>query len=399
MFKRFKRRQLISNVSILTILLFVIFSSLFISTYRDVNTRNESELRRLITIPEDGFQHGQFRLSPGSISFIVVVENDSISEVFSSINMPTEIVDEAFSEVKKDDGKVEVEGFTFMYLTEEVNGVTVIGFTDVTFDEQLLDSLLIRYLLIFLVSIVFTFVVSYFITSKSIQPVKESYDKQKEFIANASHELKTPLTVINTNVDVLLSNKQFENNKWLQYIKSESNRMNKLTNDLLYLARTSEVANTQPTIYNVSTQLEGLVLSMEALAFENKILLQYDILENKFIKFDQNQFTQLMLILLDNAIKYTPENNEIFVSLEKKSKTLKLSVKNTGVTLSEEEINNVFERFYMSDKSRERNKNSYGLGLSIAHEISANNNTQLKVKSEDNYTEFYLYLNEKKESN
>lgn len=295
--------------------------------------------------------------------------------------------------IESDNGQVEIGDYIFKYRTLEVEDKTLVGFQDFTRDSILIRSLLIRYTIIFIISILLSAAFSFFITKKSVKPVEESYKKQKEFIANASHELKTPLTVMNTNIDVLLLSKELKGNKWLTYIKTEISRMNKLTNDLLYLAKTSEVDNTNKTEFNASTLIEGIVLGFEAVAFENKIELNYNLEKNINIIYDQSQFTQLLLVLIDNAIKYTPENESVNVKLLKNNKTTLLSVKNTGVSLSKDEVSNVFNRFYMKDKSREKSRNSYGLGLSIASEISKNNDSKLTVESvESEYTNFILTI-------
>jgi len=375
-------------------LLIIIFSSIFFTTYQDITTRYNIDIDRLllnvnIDNPQQSIEH-----NPGNnISFVLILENGIVIDTLSGPGLPQNVLDSAFGLIESDNGQVEIGDYIFKYRTLEVEGKTLVGFQDFTRDSILIRSLLIRYTIIFIISILLSAAFSFFITKKSVKPVEESYKKQKEFIANASHELKTPLTVMNTNIDVLLLSKELKGNKWLTYIKTEISRMNKLTNDLLYLAKTSEVDNTNKTEFNASTLIEGIVLGFEAVAFENKIELNYNLEKNINIIYDQSQFTQLLLVLIDNAIKYTPENESVNVKLLKNNKTTLLSVKNTGVSLSKDEVSNVFNRFYMKDKSREKSRNSYGLGLSIASEISKNNDSKLTVESvESEYTNFILTI-------
>lgn len=394
MFKQFQRRQLLTNLGILTVLLFVIFSSLYLSTYQDVSFRQSMDLDRLLSNVEYQGLQNNIPVSPGSnISFILVIENEVIVEQSTPPGISQDLLIEAFSLVSSSSGKIRLDDSVLAYDSIVVGDTTYIGFIDATRDQEILDSSLLRFSLIFIGSILITLAVTYFITKKSIQPIKENYDKQREFVANASHELKTPLTVINTNIDVLLSTDEFKENKWLQYIKGETTRMNKLTNNLLYLAKTSDYNNTEKVIFNASDTLESMLLGVDALAYENELTLEYNITPNIKIDFDLTQFSQLMMILLDNAIKYSPKGECIKVDLKSENKQVTISVKNTGVWLSEEEMENIFERFYMSDKSRENKRNSYGLGLSIAREIAIRNNAKLKVTSKENeYTMFTLKI-------
>jgi len=241
------------------------------------------------------------------------------------------------------------------------------------------------------------FLISRFFANRSIQPIKEAFDKQKQFIADASHELKTPLTVINTNVDVLLSNKDdliHNQSKWLYYIKSEAERMNKLTSDLLYLAQVdySDVKMIFSD-FNLSEAVEHIILTMEGVVFENNIALHYDIEPNLIVSGNIEQLKQVILIFLDNAIKYTDKKGKINLVLNKAHNKINLSVTNTGKGIPEEHISKIFNRFYRTDKSRARDSGGYGLGLSIAKAIVEQHNGKISVKSiVDKETTFTIEL-------
>jgi signal transduction histidine kinase len=227
--------------------------------------------------------------------------------------------------------------------------------------------------------------ISRFFANKAIKPVKDAFDKQKQFIADASHELKTPLAVINTNVDVLLSNGEDYINsqsKWLHYIKSEAERMAKLTNDLLYLTQMdySDIKMIF-TDLNLSETVENVILTMEAVIFEHRITLNYDIEPNLVINGNAEQIQQIVMILLDNAIKYTNSNGAVSISLKKNYNNILLSVKNTGEGISEEHIDKIFDRFYRTDKSRARKSGGYGLGLAIAKAITEQHGGKIFVRS------------------
>jgi signal transduction histidine kinase len=229
------------------------------------------------------------------------------------------------------------------------------------------------------------FFISRFFANKSIIPIKEAFDKQKQFIADASHELKTPLAVINTNVDVLLSNGEDAINtqsKWLHYIKSEVERMTKLTNDLLYLTQVnySDIKMIYSD-FNMSDTVESIILTMEAVIYENDILLDYSIEPNLTIYGNSEQIKQVVMILLDNALKYTDPNGNINLNLKREYSNIVLSLTNTGEGIPEEHLDKIFDRFYRIDKSRSRNSGGYGLGLAIAKTIVEQHGGKISVKS------------------
>lgn len=158
------------------------------------------------------------------------------------------------------------------------------------------------------------FFTSRFFANRSIAPVKEAFNKQKQFIADASHELKTPLAVINTNADVLLANSDdtiHNQIKWLHHIKSETERMKTLTGDLLYLTEMEDSrVGLMFTNFNVSESVESVILTMEAIVYEKDISLTYEIEPGLTVRGSSEQIKQVVMILMDNAIKYTKPKDQ-----------------------------------------------------------------------------------------
>lgn len=224
-------------------------------------------------------------------------------------------------------------------------------------------------------------------------PVEESFDKQKQFIADASHELKTPLSVIIASADALESNPA--ETKWLDNIKSESDRMNKLIADLLELAKSEEVNDkSEFSTGNLSKLVEKSTLTFESVMFEKGVTLSDDIQDG--IELDMNEFkiSQLLSILLDNAIKHSEAGSAINVEL-KQDRDIILTVTNKGEGIPKGEEEKIFERFYRADESRNRNENRYGLGLAIAKNIVTAHNGTISAKSENGYTTFKVIFKAK----
>ena len=212
-----------------------------------------------------------------------------------------------------------------------------------------------------------------------VAPIKNSLDKQRRFISDASHELKTPLTIINANVDVLQN--ELGENQRLEHIRSQSERMNGLIHDMLALAKTDEgQTSIMRSNFNLSGEVLNTALEFESRVFEEGKKYTYDINENIAYTGDEKQIKQLVAILIDNAIRYSEEKGKIEVSLRKDGNHIRISVFNTGVGVPNEERKKIFERFYRTDESRSRETGGYGVGLSIAKRIVEMHKGKISVK-------------------
>lgn len=276
----------------------------------------------------------------------------------------------------------------YSYLFKENNSITII---DNSGAKAKLINLLKTSIMIFVLLEIVIIIVSVKITRWIIKPVEESFSKQKQFVTDASHELKTPVAVIMANAEAL--EKEPNEQKWLDNIKSESERMNGLISDLLDLAKLENGASKENhQEEDLSKIVEKSLLTFESLIYENKIKLDYDIQKDIKLKCNANQIKQLVAILLDNAIQHSEENGEIKLLLEKQKNDILLKVSNKGEEIPKEMQEKIFERFYRVDESRNRNTNRYGLGLAIAKNIVNNHNGKISVQSENGYTTFIVKI-------
>lgn len=249
----------------------------------------------------------------------------------------------------------------------------------------------------FLLSIVSLFII-YTIAKKTskmiVKPVEETFEKQKQFISDASHELKTPLAVIEANADVLEN--EVGKNKWLGYIQTETESMNKLINELLLLAKIENVDDIKEyKTFDVSKEVSIIVSMFESMAYEKKVKLSSNIQENVMINGNKEDIEHIISTLLDNAIKHTEAEKEVIVELEKEKNEIIMQVKNMGEKIPEEEIEKIFERFYRIDKARNRKEKRYGLGLAIAKSTVEKYNGKIEVLYKEEFTIFKVTLPQK----
>ena len=208
-------------------------------------------------------------------------------------------------------------------------------------------------------------IMSYFLAEEAIKPIKDAYTAQKVFIANASHEIKTPLAAISANLEAA----DITDNKWIKNVETETEKLTNLNNQLLTLARTDLMSESYISIVNLRAATEKILDSFEP-RLKGKTLIRKLSL-GQDIKINLTDFEQVLSILMDNAVKYS--DKKIVVSLDEH----RLEVSNDGVTIQKEKLPHIFERFYQADKS----SNGVGLGLSIAKSLADKNHFKLGVKS------------------
>lgn len=244
------------------------------------------------------------------------------------------------------------------------------------------------------ISICAIYIISRRIADMIVKPVEQTIDKQKQFISDASHELKTPLAVIEANVDVLET--EIGENKWMNYIQNEIESMNKLINELLMLAKMENmdhIKNLEQV--NVSEKVEIVILMFESMAYEQNVKISSSIEKDINMKINEEDIEHIVSILMDNAIKHTKENKKILIKLyREKGGNIILEIQNEGEEIPEKERDKIFERFYRVDKARNRKEKRYGLGLAILKSIVQQYNGQIKVDYQNGFTIFRIIFNE-----
>ncbi|MBQ8927031.1 MAG: hypothetical protein IJ055_01990, partial [Oscillospiraceae bacterium] len=272
-------------------------------------------------------------------------------------------------------------GWLQYYTTEKDYG-TLIVVTDKTSDQGLLNKLFTSTVVIGILTLLVLLGFLIFFSRWITKPVQTAFDRQKQFVSDAGHELKTPLAVLTANADILQD--EIGENKWLGYMQEQTGRMSQLVGDLLRLARMDNPAQEYVfQEFNLSTAVAATALPFESAAFERHRNLEIDIQPDVRYRGSEQHIRQLCAIFIDNALKYSDENGIIKVTLLKRGDNCIMEFYNTGCEISPEETEKIFERFYRGDKARNnKGKNGYGLGLAIAKSIMEVHKIKIRVTCE-----------------
>lgn len=268
----------------------------------------------------------------------------------------------------------------------------LIFFTDMKEIMENTWHMIFRSVAIGIFVIFFLFLVSIGLSRWLTFPVIQTLESQKQFISDASHELKTPLTVISSNADLL--EKEIGSNTRLKYIRQETARMNHLVQEMLTLVRMDNHKNVYRSkiTFSLSRTLMGIVLPFESVAFEHGISLDTQIEENLNFHGREEEFQQLLSILIDNAIRYTPARGTITVTARQQHRKIYISVTNTGEAIPPQIQEKIFDRFFRADESRENQEGHHGLGLAIAHSIVTQYHGKISVECKDGVTTFQVII-------
>ena len=278
------------------------------------------------------------------------------------------------------------------YLRQEGLLSTRIAFTDSTLEQATLRSLLTGSLLIGLAALAVLFVCSYVLSGAVTRPVDRAWQQQKQFLSDASHELKTPLTVILSSAELLEQSAAPEQKQYVDNVRAESRRMKRLVEDMLTLSRVERGGEHLPdTTADLSDAAADAALRFEPVAYEAGHTLSYDIAPGLLVRGDSGKLEQAVAVLLDNAIKYAAPGTEVRLDAARQGKNACLWVENEGDPIPADKLPHIFDRFYRADASR-TDGGSFGLGLPIARAIVEAHRGTLRCDSGGHTTRFTITL-------
>ncbi len=383
---------------LLIIILTTFLSSIFIAFNLSIYNKEYNDLKEKFMIINSTIQKNSYNPIFMENEVYVVIFNrvgniDKIINYSSNDLTDSEIKELVINNVNKINSKKIESLYTSDYVFMETNEGNLIMVNNTSTKSYLLKQLF-KSILVFITLETIQVIISLNITKRIVKPVNEAFIRQKQFIYDASHELKTPIAIISASAEMLEKNPKEK--KWLDNIKTENNRMNKLVISLLDLSKSENIKENEVyTNVNLSKAIKNKALTFESLIYENSLELDVDVANDIMFNCNEDRIKELLSILMDNAIRYSLPNSQITVKLSKEKNNIYLSVKNKGKEIPISEREKIFERFYRLDKSRNRNDNRYGIGLSIAKNIVINHNGTISVNCKDGYTTFIVNFKQK----
>jgi two-component system sensor histidine kinase CiaH len=323
------------------------------------------------------------RFSVGSV--IVDVCGENLNWIFAPDQEIAQTAVNLALEEGAQAGDVSFDGYNFAYKSQPIAGGFRLAMVDISGQRRNLRNTLLIIFGVCLTTLAFLYILSHSFAKRAITPIKEAFDKQKTFVADASHELKTPLSVLNANLSVLQSDPEQSvgsQQQWLNAMEDQTRRMNGLINDMLLLARMDAGVIDMPKCpVDLGDLLRGVLLSFEAVLFEKGIRLNSQIEEGIFVVGCREKLSRLAYILLDNAGKHTPAGEEVRATLRRERNQAIFCVYNNGPAIPPEQLERIFDRFYRADSARARQDGGCGLGLAIAKSIAEEAGGSIRAQS------------------
>lgn len=395
MITRLKIKFVCINMLIVTVMLMIIFGTVL---YNTGSNMEEQGYRTLQSIHEDPMHRDHSWRNRRVAFFTVAVSPQGVMSIsnntFIDREIDSELLDIARSVYQGGKKQGVLKEHDLRFMRRAVPPGEEIVFMDVSMEHMILKDLMGTCIHIALVSYLLFFVISVLLAQWAIRPVETAWKNQRQFVADASHELKTPLTVIMTNAE-LLQDKSYEDTAKEQFASSiltMSRQMRGLVEGLLDLARVDNgVVKATFSELDFSAVVNNCLLPFEPLFFEKGMELISVVEPEIFLRGSRSHLQQVVDILLDNAVKYGDPDQKVEVRLQRQGLFAQLCVASAGAEISREDLKRIFRRFYRIDKARSMNQ-SYGLGLSIAQSIVEDHRGKIWAESKNGVNSFYVQI-------
>ncbi len=354
---------------------------------------NEFAIQRWQAVPTD------------SIGGMVLAEYDLSSEqllfkrVGEGVGQSDEQIDQTLQRVVAKRSDKGVFGISMVYSRRVEGDIMRIALYSRGYNSSKETKYLIYTLIALVVGSVAYLIICYFLAKMALRPVETTWKRQRQFVADASHELKTPLAVIRANTDLVVAHKNAtvaSQMQWIDNIRFETDRMTGLVSDLLFLAKNDEGLKEQLDTVDLSECVEAVALAQETLFYEQGQEFSYEIVPHLTVLGNDGQLKQLVTILLDNANKYSVGKGNVRLTLDSfptiAGKVAQLEVSNDSMELTDEQTEHLFDRFYTVDQARDKSHTGNGLGLAIAQTICENHEGEINAEYADGRIAFTVQL-------
>ena len=398
MLRRLRIKFVCINMLIVTVMLSGIFGTVLFFTAKNMEAESVRMMHAIATRPQEMEAPDEFREEIRLPYFTLQIDQDGHLSVagggyfdLSDEEYLREVLDAALA-THDQTGVLKNYNLRFCRVVTPTDQCVV--FTDMTSEQRTMHNLVRSCLIIGTASFLVFLLVSLLLARWAVRPVAQAWAQQRQFVADASHELKTPLTVILTNAELLQdpAYSQEEHTRFAGYVLTMANQMRGLVESLLELARMdSGLAKAAMEELDWSRLVSEAVLPFEPLYYERGLRLDCHIEEGLSVKGSSFHLRQVAEILLDNALKYTSPPAVVTVCLRRQGSRRLLSVSNPGPAMSQKDLRNIFKRFYRLDQVR-GTRHSYGLGLSIAEGVVRQHRGRIWAESRDSRNTFYVEL-------
>lgn len=436
MLKRLRAEFVAITMALVGVVLGISFATSFVSSYRTQISQTKSSLERVLedtrkpslardfwreVFPDDDEAEGDMGQAPDSqpedkdsqqlLSDAAVIKlflsNDGTiidgNDAYVDANVTTDLQGIADHILEHSETEGVLEDLHITWMRDDQNGFGhVIVLLDTTQRDEALKSQAISLIVIFLGAMLALFAASWWLSSWALRPVEDAWDRQRRFIADASHELKTPLAVILANTQILQKDDSIpeDSMRWINSTSDEATHMSELVNELLELARADEATQAGASSVmaladiDISEIVNTATLEFDAVAFERGCFIESEVEPDIHIKGDRTWLTRAVRILIDNATKYAEKDSVVTVALKRSGKHVVYTVHNDGPAISPTDLEHIFDRFYRSDRARSRtDTGGFGLGLAIAKSVvEAHGGSIAATSSEASGTNFTITL-------
>lgn len=400
-----KTKSSLIKINILVVLGFLILFSIFIytyfqsATYKSIDNKLNNELESIaIQLTRQSII---YPVTKYPSNMIYIYKGDRVRYYTSQNGYFNDVLPNRYTNKLNDIFTFSENGYTFRELNVEIGEYQIQIIRNIDSEISSLRQLIFVFIIGILISLIITYYLAIYLTKKALVPIETAWNNQAKFIQDASHELRTPISIISSKLERMLKHPNRTISDEVETIAdamSEIRRSKKMISDLLSLTKEEAITKLSIKEINIRNFIDDICEDYIDIAdIQNK---KFDInfnLKNETIFTDENKLRQLFLIFIDNAFKYTKEGDFISISLNQKDNIYtEISIIDSGVGIKQEDIPYIFDRFFRSENVRDKDIDGSGIGLSIAKMIALNLEAEISVKCENNKTEFKIIIPNKK---
>lgn len=400
-----KTKSNLIKINILVVLGFLILFSIFIytyfqsATYKSIDNKLNNELESIaIQLTRQSII---YPVTKYPSNMIYIYKGDRVRYYTSQNGYFNDVLPNRYTNKLNDIFTFSENGYTFRELNVEIGEYQIQIIRNIDSEISSLRQLIFVFIIGILISLIITYYLAIYLTKKALVPIETAWNNQAKFIQDASHELRTPISIISSKLERMLKHPNRTISDEVETIAdamSEIRRSKKMISDLLSLTKEEAITKLSIKEINIRNFIDDICEDYIDIADiqDKKFDINFN-LKNETIFTDENKLRQLLLIFIDNAFKYTKEEDFISINLNQKDNIYtEISIIDSGVGIKQEDIPYIFDRFFRSENVRDKDIDGSGIGLSIAKMIALNLEAEISVKCENNKTEFKIIIPNKK---